>query len=222
MWHGKSVVRYVPGNSRNHLREQKSCEQTTDTFERLPLAYIFGVLLIIVAIKDIVCLIQSNSRCGADSNVWRNRINRGSQSLGTGSIDHLIISLLTSCEFNSPMNYDERDDVTETKHDLRLLCDSLKQVYLTFSVTPAAERDLKLMVSILSAEHYLLMIFGVLQKNPALFMPWLMMEAIIVALEAIFFGMRLFAEGLSIKRTEVLMSREHSPKTIFHKVLLLD
>ncbi|KAK6624069.1 hypothetical protein RUM44_010927 [Polyplax serrata] len=129
-----------------------------------------GILGIIVAIKDIVCLIQSNSRCGADSNVWRNRINRGSQSL----------------------------------------------------VTPAAERDLKLMVSILSAEHYLLMIFGVLQKNPALFMPWLMMEAIIVALEAIFFGMRLFAEGLSIKRTEVLMSREHSPKTIFHKVLLLD
>lgn len=37
-------------------------------------------------------------------------------------------------------------------------------------------------------------------------MPWLMMEATVIALEAILFGMRLFVEGLTISRTEVLMS----------------
>ncbi|EEB15038.1 hypothetical protein Phum_PHUM344520 [Pediculus humanus corporis] len=73
-------------------------------------------------------------------------------------------------------------------------------------VSREAERDLKLMVTILSVEHYVLMIFGVLQTNPALLMPWLMMEAMIVALESVFFGMRLFAEGLTINRTEIFMS----------------
>ncbi|KAL0278586.1 UNVERIFIED_CONTAM: hypothetical protein PYX00_000366 [Menopon gallinae] len=113
---------------------------------------ILGIVGALVTICDIIQITEGGSML--TENLWRNRINRGTQRL----------------------------------------------------VRPETERDLKLMVSILSMEHYILMVFGVSQKNPALLLPWMMMEATVIALEAILFGMRLFVEGFAMSRGEVFMS----------------
>ncbi|XP_058796547.1 uncharacterized protein LOC131667254 [Phymastichus coffea] len=74
------------------------------------------------------------------------------------------------------------------------------------AVPEEVERDLKLMTSILSIEHYTLIMLGALTDYPMLHAPWLLMQLCVIAVELLVFLVRLFLEGLHVSRDEVLLS----------------
>ncbi|KAF7395932.1 hypothetical protein HZH68_009982 [Vespula germanica] len=66
------------------------------------------------------------------------------------------------------------------------------------------ERDLKLMTSILGIEHYTLIMLGAITEYPMLYTPWLLMQLCVIIVEIIVFFVRLFLDGLHVKRDEIL------------------
>ncbi|XP_043479315.1 uncharacterized protein LOC122509371 [Leptopilina heterotoma] len=68
------------------------------------------------------------------------------------------------------------------------------------------ERDLKLMTCILAIEHYSLIMLGAITEYPMLHTPWLMMQLCIMIVEIIVFFVRLFLDGLHIKRDEIFLA----------------
>ncbi|KAK2576343.1 hypothetical protein KPH14_005700 [Odynerus spinipes] len=66
------------------------------------------------------------------------------------------------------------------------------------------ERDLKLMTSILGIEHYTLIMLGAITEYPMLHTPWLLMQLCVIIVEIIVFFVRLFLDGLHVKRDEIL------------------
>ncbi|XP_015191054.1 PREDICTED: uncharacterized protein LOC107074291 isoform X1 [Polistes dominula] len=66
------------------------------------------------------------------------------------------------------------------------------------------ERDLKLMTSILGIEHYTLIMLGAITEYPMLYIPWLLMQLCVIIVEIIVFFVRLFLDGLHVKRDEIL------------------
>ncbi|XP_048508877.1 uncharacterized protein LOC105685332 isoform X4 [Athalia rosae] len=68
------------------------------------------------------------------------------------------------------------------------------------------ERDLKLMTSILGIEHYTLIMLGAITEYPMLHTPWLLMQLCVILVEIIVFFIRLFLDGLHIKRDEIMLA----------------
>ncbi|XP_046754068.1 uncharacterized protein LOC124416782 [Diprion similis] len=68
------------------------------------------------------------------------------------------------------------------------------------------ERDLKLMTSILGIEHYTLIMLGAITEYPMLHTPWLLMQLCVILVEVIVFFVRLFLDGLHVKRDEILLA----------------
>ncbi|KAG7210441.1 hypothetical protein KM043_011973 [Ampulex compressa] len=68
------------------------------------------------------------------------------------------------------------------------------------------ERDLKLMTSILGIEHYTLIMLGAITEHPMLHTPWLLMQLCVIIVEIIVFFVRIFLDGLHIKRDEILLA----------------
>ncbi|XP_015438956.1 PREDICTED: uncharacterized protein LOC107193931 [Dufourea novaeangliae] len=68
------------------------------------------------------------------------------------------------------------------------------------------ERDLKLMTSILGIEHYTLIMLGAITEYPMLHTPWLLMQLCVIIVEVIVFCVRVFLDGLHVKRDELLLS----------------
>ncbi|XP_076229663.1 uncharacterized protein LOC143175262 [Nomia melanderi] len=68
------------------------------------------------------------------------------------------------------------------------------------------ERDLKLMISILGIEHYTLIMLGAITEYPMLHTPWLLMQLCVIIVEVIVFCVRVFLDGLHVKRDELLLS----------------
>ncbi|KAJ8956685.1 hypothetical protein NQ318_014040 [Aromia moschata] len=73
-------------------------------------------------------------------------------------------------------------------------------------ISPEAERDCKLICLVLSAEYYLFLLIGLSTKNPIFFLPFLILYAVIISLEAIIFFIRAIMEGMEYKKTGLLMS----------------
>nr|XP_033335921.1 uncharacterized protein LOC117226061 isoform X2 [Megalopta genalis] len=74
------------------------------------------------------------------------------------------------------------------------------------SVPLEVERDLKLMTSILGIEHYTLIVLGAITEYPMLHTPWLLMQLCVIIVEVIVFCVRVFLDGLHVKRDELLLS----------------
>ncbi|XP_012271479.1 uncharacterized protein LOC105694914 [Orussus abietinus] len=68
------------------------------------------------------------------------------------------------------------------------------------------ERDLKLMTSILGIEHYTLIMLGVITEYPMLHTPWLLMQLCVLVVEVVVFFVRLFLDGLHVKRGEMFLA----------------
>ncbi|XP_017762864.1 PREDICTED: uncharacterized protein LOC108552721 [Eufriesea mexicana] len=68
------------------------------------------------------------------------------------------------------------------------------------------ERDLKLMTSILGIEHYTLIMLGAITEYPMLHTPWLLMQLCVIIVEMIVFSVKVFLDGLHIKRDEILLA----------------
>ncbi|XP_069685039.1 uncharacterized protein [Periplaneta americana] len=73
-------------------------------------------------------------------------------------------------------------------------------------VSAEVERDMKLMVSILSVEHYILLIFGAITKNPVLLLPWLALEILVIMLEILLFVLKLLTEGIHMNRSQIIVT----------------
>ncbi|XP_044733502.1 uncharacterized protein LOC123296107 [Chrysoperla carnea] len=67
-------------------------------------------------------------------------------------------------------------------------------------VSPATERDLKLMGSTLTLEYHTLLLLGVLTGHPVFLMPWLFMQGLIILLECVIFFLRLACSGICMDR----------------------
>ncbi|XP_043785800.1 uncharacterized protein LOC122711270 isoform X1 [Apis laboriosa] len=68
------------------------------------------------------------------------------------------------------------------------------------------ERDLKLMTSILGIEHYTLIMLGAITEYPMLHTPWLLMQLCVIIVELIVFCVKMFLDGLHVKRDEILLA----------------
>ncbi|KAK9302204.1 hypothetical protein QLX08_005659 [Tetragonisca angustula] len=74
------------------------------------------------------------------------------------------------------------------------------------TVPTDVERDLKLMTSILGIEHYTLIMLGAITEYPMLHTPWLLMQLCVIIVEVTVFCVKVFLDGLHIKRDEILLS----------------
>ncbi|CAK9802301.1 hypothetical protein ANTPLA_LOCUS3161 [Anthophora plagiata] len=74
------------------------------------------------------------------------------------------------------------------------------------SVPLDVERDLKLMTSILGIEHYTLIMLGAITEYPMLHTPWLLMQLCVMIVEIIVFCVKMFLDGLHMKRDEILLA----------------
>ncbi|KAG5876631.1 hypothetical protein JTB14_005047 [Gonioctena quinquepunctata] len=81
--------------------------------------------------------------------------------------------------------------------------DRLKNITL---VTPEVERDCKLICLVLSSEYYLFLIVGLSTSNPIFFLPFLLLYAVIIFLEAFIFVTKAFVEGIDFKKYGLVMS----------------
>ncbi|XP_076753332.1 uncharacterized protein LOC143424859 [Xylocopa sonorina] len=68
------------------------------------------------------------------------------------------------------------------------------------------ERDLKLMISILGIEHYTLIMLGAITEYPMLHTPWLLMQLCVIIVGIVLFCVKVFLDGLHMKRDEILLS----------------
>ncbi|XP_014614977.1 PREDICTED: uncharacterized protein LOC106792962 isoform X1 [Polistes canadensis] len=81
---------------------------------------------------------------------------------------------------------------------------SKKEDLSELKTSAEVERDLKLMTSILGIEHYTLIMLGAITEYPMLYIPWLLMQLCVIIVEIIVFFVRLFLDGLHVKRDEIL------------------
>ncbi|XP_029045360.2 uncharacterized protein LOC114877231 [Osmia bicornis bicornis] len=83
---------------------------------------------------------------------------------------------------------------------------SVSQTRSNESVPFEVERDLKLMTSILGIEHYTFIMLGAITEYPVLHTPWLLMQLCVIIVEIIVFCVKVFIDGLHMKRDEILQS----------------
>ncbi|XP_033214727.1 uncharacterized protein LOC117171479 [Belonocnema kinseyi] len=106
----------------------------------------------------------------------------------------LIGTVITAFDIIRIMNY-----------NLPVRCKSRSR-NLENSVPIDVERDLKLMTCILAIEHYTLIMLGAITEYPMLHTPWLLMQLCIMIVEVVVFFVRLFLDGLYIKRDEIFLA----------------
>ncbi|XP_046399298.1 uncharacterized protein LOC124165814 [Ischnura elegans] len=73
------------------------------------------------------------------------------------------------------------------------------------SVNPVLKRDLKLVSSVMGAEHYLLLLIGSISGKPLLLVPWLIVQAFVIVMEIFVFFLKLTSGGVHVFKGEVLL-----------------
>ncbi|KAG8230026.1 hypothetical protein J437_LFUL010684 [Ladona fulva] len=68
------------------------------------------------------------------------------------------------------------------------------------------ERDLKLITSILGAEHYMCLILGATYHNSTFLLPWLMLQGLVILMEVAIFFARLLCGGVHLFKGEVIIN----------------
>ncbi|XP_026470747.1 uncharacterized protein LOC113375008 [Ctenocephalides felis] len=73
-------------------------------------------------------------------------------------------------------------------------------------LAPELERDLKLMTSVVMLEYYMLMVIGVVTNNVVMYMPWLMIELVVMICELLTCCLSLFTDGLRADTSVLLVT----------------